>query len=137
MTHPAIRELFQSISRQASFQELVRAISAGAQQPVSLSGLGTTAKALYLVLLWQLTERPIVLIVDGSKQAEALAELNLSVPKILEPWSAALELHVSAPPGMLTVSAALPAENPPPPGVHANALPDVPNGRLNVMAEPP
>ena len=38
----------------------------------SLSGLTTTAKALYSVLLWQMTERPLLIVVDGNKQAEAL-----------------------------------------------------------------
>ncbi len=41
----------------------------------SLSGLTTTAKALYIVLLWQATERNVVVVVDGNKQAEALGEL--------------------------------------------------------------
>ncbi|MCP5115338.1 MAG: transcription-repair coupling factor, partial [bacterium] len=41
----------------------------------SLSGLTNTAKAIYLVLLWQATETPLVVVVDGSKQAENLSEL--------------------------------------------------------------
>ena len=45
-------------------------------QRVSLSGLTTTAKAIYLVLLWQATERPLLVIVDGNKQAEQLLELT-------------------------------------------------------------
>ncbi|HEY1343033.1 MAG TPA: DEAD/DEAH box helicase, partial [Bryobacteraceae bacterium] len=39
-----------------------------------MSGLTTTAKALYSVLLWQSANRPLVVVVDGNKQAEALAE---------------------------------------------------------------
>ena len=39
------------------------------------SGLTTTAKALYLVLLAHATERPLLVVVDGNKQAEALSEL--------------------------------------------------------------
>ena len=42
---------------------------------LSLSGLTTTAKALYLVLLWQATERNLVVVVDGNKEAETLNEL--------------------------------------------------------------
>jgi transcription-repair coupling factor (superfamily II helicase) len=38
----------------------------------SLSGLTTTAKALYSVLLWQMTERPLIVVVDGNNEAEAL-----------------------------------------------------------------
>ncbi len=39
-----------------------------------LTGLNTTAKAIYSVLLWQLTERPLVIIADGNKRAEELFE---------------------------------------------------------------
>ncbi len=48
-----------------------------AQEPsdLALSGLTTTGKALYSVLLWQAIERPIVVVVDGNKQAEALMEV--------------------------------------------------------------
>src|SRR5207248_8152775 len=42
--------------------------------PISLSGLTLTAKAIYSVLLWQMTGRPLLLITDGSKEAEALSE---------------------------------------------------------------
>jgi transcription-repair coupling factor (superfamily II helicase) len=41
---------------------------------MSVSGLVTTAKALYSVLLYQATEKPLYLLVDGNKEAEALAE---------------------------------------------------------------
>ena len=40
----------------------------------SLSGLTTTAKAVYSVLLWQAAGRPLIIVVDGNKQAEALSE---------------------------------------------------------------
>jgi transcription-repair coupling factor (superfamily II helicase) len=50
----------------------VRRVNAG--RSASLSGLTLTAKALYSVLLWQVANRPIVLVADGSKQAEALSE---------------------------------------------------------------
>ncbi|HEX8984831.1 MAG TPA: transcription-repair coupling factor, partial [Bryobacteraceae bacterium] len=64
------------MARQPAFQEVVRALATarGAAPRVSLSGLTTTAKALYTVLLWQAVERPVLVIVDGNKQAEALAE---------------------------------------------------------------
>jgi transcription-repair coupling factor (superfamily II helicase) len=75
LTHPAIRDLFSGLGRHAAFQELVRPLVTGAA-PVrlSVSGLTTTAKALYSVLLWQAVERPLVIVVDGNKQAEALTE---------------------------------------------------------------
>ena len=75
MTHPAVRELLQSLARNAAFQELVGEVLRRDTSRVSLSGLTTTAKAAYLVLLWQATERPLIVVVDGNKQAEALAEL--------------------------------------------------------------
>ncbi len=75
MKHPAIRELFSTLSRNAAFQELVTHILRREKQRLSLSGLTTTAKAIYLVLLWQATERPVMVIVDGNKQADTLLEL--------------------------------------------------------------
>ena len=74
MVHPAIRDLFQGLSRHDAFQELVRRLHSAPVAAESLSGLTTTAKALYAVLLWQLTERPIAIVADGSKQAETLFE---------------------------------------------------------------
>jgi transcription-repair coupling factor (superfamily II helicase) len=75
VTHPAIRDLFQSLSRDPAFQELVGRLVREPLARQSLSGLTTTAKALYIVLLWQATERNVVVVVDGNKQAEALGEL--------------------------------------------------------------
>ena len=39
-----------------------------------LAGLTTTAKAVYSVLLWQASNRPLIIVVDGNKQAETLSE---------------------------------------------------------------
>ncbi len=74
MTHPAIRELFQGVARHPAFTNLLRSITRGERGPFSLSGLGTTAKALYLVLLYQATEKPLLVLCDGNKQAESLIE---------------------------------------------------------------
>ena len=71
MIHPAIRDLFSGLARHPAFQELLQRVALK-QQPVALSGLTSTAKALYSVLLWQLTERPVVVIAAGNKQAETL-----------------------------------------------------------------
>ena len=76
MTHPAVRDLFQTLARNAAFQELTGKLLRREPGPFSLAGLTSTAKALYLVLLWQATERPIVLIADSNQRAEALAELT-------------------------------------------------------------
>ncbi len=75
MTHPAVRELFEGLGRHPAFQELVRRLSREENAHVSFSGLTNSAKALYLVLLWHALERPIVLVVDGNKQAELLTDL--------------------------------------------------------------
>jgi transcription-repair coupling factor (superfamily II helicase) len=72
LIHPAVRDLFLDLGRHAGFQEAVRRINRGGS--VSVSGLTTTAKALYAVLLWQASGRPLVIVVDGNKQAEALSE---------------------------------------------------------------
>jgi transcription-repair coupling factor (superfamily II helicase) len=79
VTHPALRDLLQSLGRHPAFQELLRTLSHAVHEhqpaPLRLAGLTTTAKALYLVLLWQVVQRPLLVVVDGSKQAETLLEL--------------------------------------------------------------
>jgi transcription-repair coupling factor (superfamily II helicase) len=72
LIHPAIRDLFLSLSRHPAFQELLRRLPSGGN--LSLSGLTTTAKAIYTVLLWQMTERPLAIVVDGNKRAEEMFE---------------------------------------------------------------
>ena len=74
MTHPATRELLQSAARQPAFQSLLQSLTRGDRGPFSVSGLVNTAKALYLVLLYQATEKPLFVLVDGNKQAETLLE---------------------------------------------------------------
>ena len=81
MIHPVVRDLFLDLGRHPAFQDVLRRLSA-ARQRVSLSGLTTTAKALYVVLLWQSTGRPLIVVVDGNKQAEALSE---AVDTLLRP----------------------------------------------------
>ncbi len=76
MTHPAVRDLFHTLGRQPAFQELLAQLLRQENGPFALSGLTPAAKALYLVLLWQATERPILLIADGSQRAELLTELT-------------------------------------------------------------
>jgi transcription-repair coupling factor (superfamily II helicase) len=73
LIHPAIRDLFHGLGRHPAFQELVRALHGDSPEPAPpLAGLTTTAKAVYAVLLWQMTERPLIIVVDGNKEAEAL-----------------------------------------------------------------
>ncbi len=75
MTHPAVRDLFQTLAREAAFQELTGKLLRREPGPFSLAGLTPTAKALYLVLLWQATERPLIAITDSNQRAEQLSEL--------------------------------------------------------------
>jgi transcription-repair coupling factor (superfamily II helicase) len=72
LIHPAVRDLFLDLSRHPGFQEALRRVSTGGH--TSLSGLTTTAKALYSVLLSQLGGRPLIVVVDGNKQAEELGD---------------------------------------------------------------
>jgi transcription-repair coupling factor (superfamily II helicase) len=72
LIHPAVRDLFLDLGRHPGFQDAVRQIASGAG--ASLAGLTTTAKALYSVLLWQHAGRPLIIVVDGNKQAETLSE---------------------------------------------------------------
>src|SRR5712691_8598638 len=76
VTHPAVRDLFQTLGRHPAFQELVARVLRRDAGPFSLAGLTPTAKALYLVLLWQVRERPLLVITDSNQRAEALAELT-------------------------------------------------------------
>jgi len=73
--HPAIRDLLESLGRDPAFQQVVSRLNRDPLARLPLSGLTTTAKALYLVLLWQLTERNLLVVVDGNKEAESLSEL--------------------------------------------------------------
>ena len=73
MIHPATRELLKSAGRQQDFQALLlQSLTRAERGPFSVSGLVNTAKALYIVLLYQATEKPIFVLVDGNKQAETL-----------------------------------------------------------------
>jgi transcription-repair coupling factor (superfamily II helicase) len=74
LTHPATRELLQSAARQPGFQQLLQSLTRGERGPFWLSGLVTTAKALYLALLYQATEKPLFVLVDGNREAETLLE---------------------------------------------------------------
>ena len=72
MTHPAVRDLLHSLARHAGFEEVVRRYLHEPAAQVELNGLTLTAKALYLVHLWQATGRQLLVVVDGNQQAEAL-----------------------------------------------------------------
>src|SRR5262249_48265939 len=73
LTHPAVRNLFLELADHPSFRDLLRSVAGGGSP--SLSGLTTTAKAIYAVLLWQHVRRPLLVVADGNKEAEALFEV--------------------------------------------------------------
>lgn len=72
MTHPAVRDLFQSFASGDGIQQIIRGLPNNRHQ--SLSGLTLVAKALYSVLLWKATGRPVIIVTDGAKEAESLME---------------------------------------------------------------
>ena len=74
MIHPATQDLFKSAARHPAFQAVLQRLTRIELGPFSLSGLVGTAKALYLALLYQATEKPIFVVVDGNKEAETLLE---------------------------------------------------------------
>ncbi len=73
MTNPAIRDLFVQLGHHEAFTQFVQTLR-GPMRQAALSGLTRTAKALYTTLLWAATEKPILVITESSKQAEALTE---------------------------------------------------------------
>ena len=72
MIHPVVRDLFLDLGKHPGFQDALRRLTTSSE--ASLSGLTSTAKAAYSVLLWQATGRPLLILVDGNKQAETLLE---------------------------------------------------------------
>jgi len=102
LIHPAIRDLFLDLGRHTSFQDALHRLSRG--HNAALSGLTTTAKALYSVLLWQTTGKPLIIVVDGSKQAETLSEAVQTLFAML----AADDRH---PPQLLPALDVLPLQN--------------------------
>ena len=60
------------LGRNPGFQEVLHRLVNGGN--ATLTGLTTTAKAVYSVLLWQVSGRPMIIVVDGNKQAETLSE---------------------------------------------------------------
>ena len=74
MSTAPIQDLIQSLARHPAFQTLLHQIASG-EERVSLAGLTLPAKAAYLALLSQSVSRPLLILVDGNKQAETLTAL--------------------------------------------------------------
>ncbi|MBA3973531.1 MAG: transcription-repair coupling factor [Candidatus Solibacter sp.] len=75
MINPAVREKFGTLARHQAFQELVRRLSGGRGSLTRLGGLTPTAKALYLTLLWEALETPVLVVTESNGAAEKLVEL--------------------------------------------------------------
>ena len=75
MINPGVRDQFQALTRHPAFQELVRRLAHEPTTRTMLSGLTPTAKALYLTLLWENLEQPVLVVTDTIRTAEVLQEL--------------------------------------------------------------
>jgi transcription-repair coupling factor (superfamily II helicase) len=83
--NPAIREQFLALAKHPSFQELVRRLRGEDSGRSQLGGLTETAKALYLVLLWDALEQPVLVVTATPTAAERLFELLETFHEILLP----------------------------------------------------
>ncbi|HEY6342006.1 MAG TPA: transcription-repair coupling factor [Bryobacteraceae bacterium] len=83
MTHPAVRDLFQTLSRRPAFQDLVSKLLRREGGLFALSGLTGAAKALYLTLLWQSTGRPLLILTGDNSRAEQMTELTRTFFELL------------------------------------------------------
>ncbi|MGC4048972.1 MAG: transcription-repair coupling factor [Paludibaculum sp.] len=75
MINPGVRDQFQALTRHPAFHELVRRLAHEPSTRSTLGGLTPTAKALYLTLLWENLEQPILVVTDTNRTAEILQEL--------------------------------------------------------------
>ena len=79
-----LRDFFDVAARHPAFLALAEAVRAGEPRRVRFSGLNATAKALYLLLLYKLTDRPIVMLVESNTAAEAAAEALTAFHDLLD-----------------------------------------------------
>lgn len=70
MTHPAVRDVFESLTRSPAFQKLLHVLATQTGGRVCLGGLTQPAKALYAALLWQALEQPLLVITGSQRAAE-------------------------------------------------------------------
>ena len=74
MILPFVREIFAELEQTPGFERVRRHLSLGAGRR-RVSGLTTTARALYLPLMARAAKQPVVVIVADNKAAEALEPL--------------------------------------------------------------
>ncbi len=80
----SLRDFFDVAARHPAFLALAEAVRGAAPRRVRFSGLNSTAKALYLILLYKLTDRPMVLLVESNTVAETLAETLTAFHDLLD-----------------------------------------------------
>jgi len=81
--HPGVREQLHSLTRHPAFRELVRRLSEERSGRSQLSGLTPTARALYLSLLEQACQQPLLVITESPKSADHLFELLETFHRLL------------------------------------------------------
>lgn len=86
MRNLQIDHLLADLTRSAAFQALAARVTSTTAAPavLRLSGLTLTAKALYAALLHRATARPLLIVVDGNKQAETLWPMLQTFAEIVE-----------------------------------------------------
>ena len=70
----SLRDFFDVAARHPTFAALAQGVREPQAGPLRLSGLNATAKALYLLLLYKQTDRPMVVLVESNAAAETLCE---------------------------------------------------------------
>ena len=74
MILPAVKQVIEGLARHPSFETILAAVRLPAAQKLRLSGLRRTALALYAVLLHERTQRPVVIVVSSSTEADRMWE---------------------------------------------------------------
>jgi len=80
-----IRELLLSVAARREFQEVLARLGGEDAHTLSLSGLTLAAKGLVLALTWDATQRPMLVVTDGNREAEGLLEATNTFLTLLEP----------------------------------------------------
>lgn len=102
MRNVQTHDLFSELSRTPGLLAVIGRLAASDRPNLlRLSGLTLTAKALYSALLYQITNRPQLIIVDGNKQAEALTTALRAFFSLL---------HIESPPLLLPALDVLPGQ---------------------------
>ena len=83
MILPAVKEVIEGLARHPSFEKILAAARSPKAKKLQLSGLHRTAQALYAVLLHDRTQRPVVIVVSSSTEADLLCESALAFFELL------------------------------------------------------